>query len=133
MGSGHYDTDYVPPCPRKLGGNEIDPNGVEAHTPGAKLDAGKPRVGLMFDGFSRALLAVAEVTTIGAEKYSQGGWQYVANGVARYTDAMDRHRLAENAEGVYDAGPQGTGCRHAAQVAWNALARLELMLREVEK
>lgn len=105
---------------------ETDPHKVDPHSPGAKLDAGKPRVGLVLKGFSRALMAVAEVGTFGANKYTEDGWLEVPNGVARYTDAMGRHLLQE------DLGPRDadSGCLHAAQVCWNSLARLELMLRE---
>lgn len=51
--------------------------------------------------------------------------KYVDDGIARYTDAMDRHNL----EGI--ESHDDSGLLHAAQVAWNALARLELMLREL--
>ena len=107
---------------------ELDPNGLDAHAPGAKLDAGKPRVALILNDMPRALLAVAEVATYGAKKYSEGGWLHVENGVSRYTDAMDRHRLKEGIEPT-DAD---TDLLHAAHGAWNALARLELMLRGKE-
>jgi len=103
-----------------------DPNGTPQHAPGAKLDAGKPRVGLALSGFSHALLEVAKVTTYGAEKYTPNGWVSVPNGVERYTDAMLRHYLAESV----DQHDEESGLLHAAQVAWNALARLELMLTE---
>lgn len=106
--------------------HSLDPNGLMPHEPGAKLDAGKPRVGLMMGGFSRALAAVAGVTTYGANKYSPGGWQHVPNGVDRYTDAMLRHLLSDLSGESTD--PE-SGLAHAAQVAWNSLARLELMLR----
>lgn len=106
---------------------EIDPNGLDAHTPGAKLDAGKPDADLLLD-MGRALMAVAEVGTFGARKYSRGGWTHVKDGPNRYTAALLRHLLAEG-RGVID---QDSGLRHAAQVAWNALARLELMLKEEE-
>lgn len=105
--------------------SESDPNGLDAHAPGAKLDAGKVRPSLIVGGFSRALLAVAEVGTYGADKYTDGGWAHVPDGVRRYTDAMLRHHLAE-ALGPID---EDSGLTHAAQTAWNALARLELMLR----
>jgi hypothetical protein len=42
---------------------------------------------------------------------------------------MGRHLIAEEIEGPIDAS---TGLSHAAQTAWNALARLELMLRNSE-
>jgi hypothetical protein len=106
--------------------NEHDPTGRSPHEPGAKLDAGKPRVGLVLGGFSRALLAVAAVGTYGATKYTPNGWRSVPDGAERYADAMGRHLLQE-AECSDD--PE-TGLPHAAHVAWNALARLELMLSE---
>lgn len=106
---------------------EADPNGINQHAPGAKLDAGKVRMDLMLQGFARALLSVGEVTTYGAKKYTDNGWAAVPNGVARYSDAMQRHYLYESTEGPVDAE---SDLLHAAQVAWNALARLELMLRE---
>lgn len=106
---------------------ELDPTERAPHEPGAKLDANKPLAGVLLD-FSRALEAVAEVGTYGVNKYSRGGWQAVPAGVTRYTDAMMRHLLRERE--VEDAD---SGLPHAAQVAWNALARLELMLREGEQ
>lgn len=108
---------------------EADPSGKAANEPGAKLDAGKVRPSLILSDMPRALMAVAEVATFGARKYSAGGWQHVENGVERYTDAMDRHRLYGHIEGPVDSQ---SGLLHAAHEAWNSLARLELMLREAE-
>ena len=113
-------------CPPR---NEYDPNGIAHHSPGAKLDAGKVRPSLIFNDMPRALLAVANVATFGANKYSDGGWQHVPNAIKRYTDAMDRHRLMEFIEGPTD---RESGLPHAAHLAWNALAALELMLRDLE-
>ena len=107
---------------------ETDPNGVDQHDLGAKLDSGKPDASLL-GMFGRALLAVAEVGTHGAAKYTRGGWQHVSDGFNRYTAAMLRHYLKENQE-EYDTD---LPVLHAAQVAWNALARLELLLREKEE
>ena len=104
---------------------ESDPNGIGQHEPGAKLDAGKPAAGVIGD-FGLALLSVAEVGTHGIVKYSRGGWQHVDNGTERYTDAMWRHLLKERGEPL----DKDTGLKHAAHLAWNALARLELMLRD---
>lgn len=106
---------------------EVDPHGKPANTPGAKLDAGKVRTGLVLHGFARALHAVAEVGTYGAQKYTPDGWIEVPNGQARYTDAMYRHLMREAAGEHED--PE-TGIAHAAHAAWNALARLDLMIRE---
>ena len=108
---------------------ETDPYGRDPHTPGAKLDAGKVRVDLIFDDMALALIEVARVATYGAQKYTEGGWLDVPNGHQRYTAAMDRHRLAEAIE-PYDPDSQ---LLHAAHLAWNAVARLELVLRGMEK
>ncbi len=106
---------------------EKDPNGLHPHERGAKLDAGKPKPSLVFFGFPRALAAVIEVATAGAEKYTDGGWARVPCGQTRYTDALLRH-LEKEALG--EERDQDSGSLHAAHLAWNALARLELMLRE---
>ena len=99
--------------------------GLNPHTPGAKLDAGKNRLGLVFTGFANALDEVGRVGTYGAQKYTADGWRRVPNGVERYTDAMYRHLLAEASGDVFD---NGTELLHAAHTAWNALARLELLI-----
>jgi hypothetical protein len=102
----------------------------DPRVPGTKLDHGKARVGLVLLGFSRALLAVSEIGTYGAQTYSDDGWMSVPNGRQRYTDAMLRHLLAEGRHGE-NLDP-GSGLLHSAHVAWNALARLDLQLRELE-
>lgn len=109
---------------------EKDPTGKSPHEAGAKLDAGKRRDGLVLLGFSRALAAVSAVGTHGANKYTDNGWMSVPNGVNRYTDAMLRHILSEASGELTD---KDTGLLHAAHAAWNALARLDLMIRESEE
>jgi hypothetical protein len=109
---------------------ETDPNGIDQHESGAKLDSGKPDASLL-GMFGRALLAVSMVGTHGATKYSRGGWQEVPEGFNRYTAAMLRHYFKEETEGLWDDDLPET--LHSAQVAWNALARLELQLRGLEK
>lgn len=105
---------------------ESDPYGILPNNPGAKLDAGKPPVlrGVV-QYFPHALMAVAEVSAHGASKYTWKGWESVPDGVDRYGDALVRHLVKESYE---DLDPD-SGLLHAAQVAWNALARLELLLR----
>jgi len=103
---------------------ELDPSGLSSSEPGAKLDAGQIRPDLILSGMPRALLAVSEVATFGIGKYSENGWLSVPDGIKRYTAAMDRHRLKEGIEPL-DGDSE---LRHAAHLAWNALARLELML-----
>lgn len=114
-----------PKNPEKVG--TTDPNGIDQHAPGAKLDNGKARHGLVLGAFANALTEVAKVGTFGANKYSDNGWLSVPNGLARYTDAMLRHHFAEAGGEELD---DDSGLRHAAHRAWNALAVLELALRE---
>lgn len=108
---------------------ETDPNGLDPHSPGAKLDANKLMTGMVLHDFARALTAVAAVGTYGAKKYTSHGWLTVTNGVDRYTDAMYRHLFAEAKGEKFDSD---TEIYHAAHAAWNALARLELQIREQE-
>ena len=103
---------------------ETDPHGRDPHEPGAKLDAHKPRTGFVLLGFNRALTEVARVGTFGAAKYTDHGWLSVPNGRERYTDALLRHLLTD------ESHDPDSGLLHAAHAAWNALARLELQLRQ---
>lgn len=97
---------------------------------GLKHDQGKPRLGLVFNGFSKALVEVGKVGTFGAEKYTPNGWVTVPNAHERYTDAMYRHLMAEHSGELLD---KESGLLHASHAAWNALALLELLLRETDK
>ena len=105
----------------------FDPQGIDPHRPGAKLDAGKLRPALVLGGFARALLEVTKVGTFGAVKYTDDGWMQVENGVNRYDDAKLRHWLAEK---VGEKSDRESEICHAAHEAWNALARLDLLLRQ---
>jgi hypothetical protein len=109
---------------------ERDPSGISLNTPGAKADAGKVRPALVLGGFARALLEVSKVGTYGAVKYTDNGWQAVPDGERRYDDANLRHWLNEKAGQTKDTD---TALLHAAHAAWNALARLDLMLREAAR
>jgi hypothetical protein len=105
---------------------EIDPLGKSAKEPGSKLDAGKvPIYRGAISYFPRALRAVAIVSQTGAEKYTWKGWESVEDGENRYTDAMGRHIIDEEIEGLYSKD----NLLHKAQRAWNDLASLELFLR----
>lgn len=108
--------------------NETDPTGKKPFEQGAKLDAGKIPISRgVLQYFPRALAQVARVSEVGAKKYSWKGWEQVTDGFNRYSDALGRHLLAEETEGFIDSDTQ---MYHAAQVAWNSLARLEILLRE---
>ena len=111
--------------------DEKDPNGIPAGVPGAKLDDGKIAVTRgCLHYFPRALLAVAELSTVGAQKYSWKGWESVSDGINRYGDALGRHEL--RIEGDYTRRDPDTNVLEATAVVWNALARLELILRQFE-
>lgn len=110
----------------KLAAAETDPHGMDAHEPGAKLDFGKPRPGLVLGDFAHALERVVEVGTYGANKYTDHGWLSVPNAISRYLDAAGRHRLKrERGEEIDDE----SGLPHLAHEAWNVLAVLELLHR----
>lgn len=105
--------------------SEKDPSGLDAHAPGAKLDAGKQAAGVLLD-FARALGLVADVGTYGVQKYSRGGWQEVQDGPTRYLDAALRHLLKHGAGEHLDPD---TGLPHLSHATWNLLAVVELGAR----
>lgn len=95
-----------------------------------KYDAGKaPVYRGAISYFPRAISAVAAVSAFGASKYAWKGWEGVPDGVNRYSDAMVRHLTYEGTGEVLDPD---SGLLHAAHAAWNALARLELLIKEQE-
>ena len=105
-----------------------DPNGIGAHDGGAKLDAGKNRISLLFmQYFPNAIDAITSISEFGARKYSPGGWKKVPDGYQRYTDAMGRHYLADCKGEIFD---DETKLPHDYQIAWNALARIECAIME---
>jgi len=63
---------------------------------------------------------IARVYTEGAKKYGENKWQNLDNGYERYKGALLRHLYAAE----HDDFDEETGCRHLAQVAWNAIALL---------
>lgn len=109
---------------------ETDPFGKMHHEPGSKMDAGKVPIWQgAINYFPRAIAEVAKVSFFGAKKYAWKGWETVPDGVNRYSDAMGRH-LIEEAEGrIVDPDSELLVASHTA---WNALARLELIIRERE-
>lgn len=115
--------------------NEQDPNGMSAKEPGSKLDAGKaPIMQGVIQYFPRAIKAVANLSLLGAQKYSWKGWETVPDGINRYGDAAMRHAIDEEIQGHYDLAwkEQNQDVLHATAVAWNALAKLELLIRKLE-
>jgi len=98
---------------------------------GVKYDNNKPPVMRgVIRYFPRALREVAKVSQAGARKYTWEGWRTVPDGENRYADARARHELAY-AQGEFLDGETETP--HLAQVAWNALAELELVMVRLEQ
>ena len=100
---------------------------IDPHQPGAKIDQGKVRMHLITGGMARAITEVAKVATFGAAKYTDGGWTSVPDGFRRYEDAQQRHAAARHMNETHD---QESQLPHLAHEAWNALAKLDLYLRE---
>ena len=94
------------------------------------LESYKVDIGGLIDYFPRACGAVAQVSAKGAEKYTWKGWESVPDGMGRYQDALGRHWIAQGRGEEID---YETGLLHKAQVAWNALAVLELHLRKQDE
>jgi len=109
---------------------DTDPYGKSAHEKGSKLDEGKQQADLVLRCFARALSAVCDVGTMGAIKYTPEGWIDVPDGIQRYGNAQMRHYLKRSSGEVLD---QESGLHHQAHEIWNAMAQLELLLREQEK
>lgn len=93
-----------------------------------KYDGGKaPIYRGAISYFPRAIEAVAAVSGFGASKYAWKGWEGVDDGFNRYSDALVRHLAYE---GKGESIDPDSGLLHAAHAAWNALARLELLIKD---
>lgn len=64
---------------------------------------------------------IVKVYTAGSKKYGDNNWQNLPNGLQRYKAALLRHLLEFEKGNEID---EETGCKHLAQVAWNAIAML---------
>lgn len=95
---------------------------------GTKHDNGKPLIGDMIIDYKVQLLELCKVFEHGTKTYGLGNWKQVENGEERFTNAMIRHLLREDE--VYD---EETGLLHAAQVFFNAGARLYFILERMNK
>lgn len=100
-------------------------NKLESHIHnGTKHDQDKLKPSLLFNDFPHAIEEVLKVLKFGAEKYSEGNWLKVDNGVERYRNAAHRHMLAQE---EFD---DESGLLHLAHEATSVLMLLELKLRE---
>lgn len=92
-----------------------------------KNDDGKPRMTLVPP---RALLAVAECMTHGAEKYPGNDFTQVENAYQRYDDAARRHMNAADRGELVDPDSE---LLHLAHAASNLLMQLEVLLLKLEQ
>jgi hypothetical protein len=72
---------------------------------------------------------IVKVYHAGAKKYGENTWQNLPDGYNRYKGAMFRHLVLHEKGEVFD---EETGCRHLAQVAWNAIAMLHCCLTQFD-
>jgi hypothetical protein len=129
--------DLFPVDGSKVSGEQKAPEPVykEYLEKGKKYDSGKAPVSQgLFQYFPKALKAIAEVSKYGKDKYKLSyddvNWARVEEGFERYLDGLGRHLLGHYSDGPID--PE-SGHAHLAHAAWNALAVLELSIRENEK
>lgn len=97
---------------------------------GRKFDGGKSPVRRgVLEYFPRAILEIGNLSAFGAEKYDWDNWEFVEDAINRYGDAEIRHICEAAISGEKD---EESGLLHATHAAWDALAVLELKLREKE-
>jgi hypothetical protein len=95
---------------------------------GVKLNKNKPQISLLFKQFPKALEAIAKCSEYGHEKYKETDSDYlnfsrVEGGSNTYASAGLRHRLEQGND-------LESGLPHQYHIAWNALAELELWIKE---
>lgn len=110
--------------------------------PGQMAEATKAKYGKdpLWQGvlarFPRALRELSRVSAFGTRKHevplSDMSYLSVPDGYNVYSDAVGRHLVGEAMEGPVNLDPGDGGQLHAAQLAWNALARLEVYLKSRE-
>ena len=120
--------DYIPDFPDDVQAwiDRHPPKDTEPQ--GVKYDDGKPRLAEMIQDFDKAMIALCKVWEYGADKYTKSNWKFVDDGERRYTNALVRHLVAEN-DSMYDSESY---LLHAAHIAFNAIARLQLILQDYE-
>lgn len=94
-----------------------------------KADQGKVKLELLTMHLGRSLTEVAKISMYGEKKYGRTDSWSQGRDPDRYTGALLRHLFAE---GMGEEIDQESGIPHAAAVAWNALVRLDLMIRKQE-
>ena len=96
---------------------------------GIKYDTEKLRMAEMITDFAPELEELCKIWTFGVNKYGKGNWKLLKNGKERFSNALIRH-LIEESKDLYD---KETKLIHAAHIAFNAIARLHYVIKEMNK
>lgn len=87
--------------------------------------------------FPRAMLEIARVSVFGTTKHdvplNDMSYMDLPNAGTVYNDAEARHLVGLAIDGNVNADPADGGMLHLAQKAWDALAALEIFLRDQER
>jgi len=107
---------------------EVNDRSVKSYFCGKKENKNKPQLSLLFKQFPQALEAISKCSEYGHEKYKKTdsdylNYQRVEGGSKTYADAGLRHRLEQGND-------LESGLPHQYHIVWNALAELELWIRE---
>lgn len=123
----------IAPC-RVCGGklpavNIAGPSVADASKEGRKI--GKVRMDLVMQDMPRAIEALARVMTwaLDSKGYKESDWLHVPDAINKYSGGMHRHDNKEKRGQEFD---DESGLEHAIHTAWNAMARVELILRKKE-
>lgn len=102
---------------------------ADATQEGRKI--GKVRVDLVMQDMPRAIEALARVMTwaLDSKGYKESDWLHVPDAINKYSGGMHRHDNKEKRGQELD---EESGLEHAIHTAWNAMARVELILRKKE-
>lgn len=92
---------------------------------------GKVRMDLVMQDMPRAIEALARVMTwaLDAKGYKESDWLHVPDAINKYSGGLHRHDNKEKRGQEFD---EESGLEHAIHTAWNAMARVELILRKKE-
>lgn len=93
---------------------------------------GKVRADLVMSGFPLAIMEMGRLMgwALEGKGYKEGDFKNVPDAIKKYRAAMYRHDLKETIGPVTD---DESGLHHAVHTAWNAMARLEVILMEQAK
>lgn len=102
---------------------------ADASEEGRKI--GKVRMDLVMQDMPRAIEALARVMTWALDEkgYKESDWLQVPDAINKYSAGMHRHDNKEKRGQEFD---DESGLEHAIHTAWNAMARVELILRKKE-